>query len=173
MATSNIKKKKRIVYISYAILLLIVYLFEYSSSVAAPLGKGSVSVLVPMAIISGIMFKEWAGAFYGLAIGSAIDAVASNSFIFNTIALFVLCCVVGLLITRFLINNTISAIILLVAGIFTYFVLEWLCCEVLMGNPEAGAYFTRITLPSAFYTCIAGVPIYFVIRAVYRKIVNR
>ena len=173
MVTANIKIKKRIVYISYAVLLLLIYVFEYSSNVASPVGKGSVSVLLPAVLVSGIMFKEWAGAFYGLGVGIAIDSVASNSYIFNTIALFVLCCVLGLLIKRIFINNTLSAIILLVAGIFTYYFLQWLVCHLMGGNPEASAYLTVISLPSAIYTSLVGIPMYFVIRTVYRKIVNK
>ena len=173
MAISDIKKKKRIVYISYAFLLLLIYLFEYSANMSSPLGKGSVSFLIPATLAAGIMFKEWAGAFYGLAVGAAIDAVSSSSFIYNTIALFVLCCVIGLLITRIFLNNTLSAIILLVGGIFVYFFLEWFLCCLLAGNREAVAVLFSVSLPSAFFTSLAGIPIYLLIRTVYRKIVNK
>ena len=73
---------------------MLIYLFEYSANISSPLGKGSFSLLVPATIISGIMFKEWAGAFYGLAVGAAIDVYSQDSFIFSTIALFVICCLV-------------------------------------------------------------------------------
>lgn len=173
MASSNIKVKKRIVYISYALVLLLIYVFEYSVSIKAPLGNGAVSFLIPATIAAGIMFKEWAGAFYGLAVGAAIDAVSSDSFIFSTIALFVICCIVGLLIRRIFINNTFSAILLLCGGIFLFYITKWLFCILFGNNPEAWIYLYKVTLPTAFFTSIVGIPLYLLIRAVYRKIVNK
>ncbi|MBR5452126.1 MAG: rod shape-determining protein MreD [Clostridia bacterium] len=173
MASSNIKKKKRLVYISYAVLLMLIYLFEYSANISSPLGKGSFSLLVPATIISGIMFKEWAGAFYGLAVGAAIDVYSQDSFIFSTIALFVICCLVGLLITRLFLNNTFSAIILIWGATYCFYLTKWLFCTLFGGNTEAWSYLINITLPTAFFTSLAGIPLYLVIRTVYRKIVNK
>ena len=173
MASTNIKKKKRIVYISYAIVLMLIYAFEYSVSISSPLGNGSISILIPATLAAGIMFKEWAGAFYGLAVGAAIDAVASDSFIFSTIALFVICCLAGLLIRRIFINNTFSAILLLCGSTFCYYLTRWLFCTLFGKNPEAWAFLYKVTIPTAFFTCIVGIPVYLVIRAIYRKIVNK
>lgn len=173
MSSSDIKKKKRIVYISYAIVLLIIYLFEYSANAVSPLGEASISFLIPATIIAGILFKEWAGAFYGLGIGTAIDAVSSDSFIFNTIALFVICCIAGLLIRRLFINNTLSAIILISGGVFCYYISNWAFCCLFGDNIEAWIYLYKVTIPSAFLTSLAGIPLYLLVRTIYRKIVNK
>lgn len=173
MALSNIKKKKIIVYLSYAFLLMLIYIFEYSAKLESPLGNGAVSFLVPATLVAGIMFKEWAGAFYGLVAGAAIDAVSSDSFIFSTIALFVICCLVGLLIRRIFLNNTFSAILLLCSGVFLFYLTKWLFCILFGGNPEAWTYLYKVTLPTAFFTSIVGIPLYLLIRAIYRKIVNK
>lgn len=173
MASSDIKKKKRIVYISYAVVLMFIYLFEYSANISSPLGKASVSLLIPAAIISGIMFKEWAGAFYGLAVGAAIDVFSADSFIFSTISLFVICCFVGLLIRRLFINNTLSAIILIFLGTFCFYIAKWLFCTLFGENIEAWNYLLKITIPTAFFTSLAGIPLYLILRTIYRKIVNK
>lgn len=173
MASSDIKKKKRLVYISYAILLMFLYLFEYSANIVSFFGKGSFSLLVPATIVAGIMFKEWAGAFYGLAVGAAIDVNSQDSFIFSTIALFVICCLVGLLITRLFLNNTFSAIILIFGATFCYYITKWLFCILFGKNIEAWIYLVKVTLPTAFFTSLVGIPLYLVLRTIYRKIVNK
>ena len=152
---------------------MLIYLFEYSANISSPLGKGSVSLLVPAVIISGIMFKEWAGAFYGLAVGAAIDVFSQDSFIFSTIALFVICCLVGLLISRLFLNNTFSAIILICGATFCYYLTKWLFCILFGKNIEAWSYLTNVTLTTAFFTSLAGIPLYLVLRTIYRKIVKK
>ncbi len=173
MLSSNIKKKKPILYGGYAVLLLAVFLFEYSNSVTAPIGKPSVSVILPLVITAAILFKEWAGGFYGLTVGIAMDIVTNGSFFFNAVILFVIAVAAGLIISRVFLNNTISAILLLSMGIVVYYILKWFFLCLLAGNTEPFLFLVKITLPSAFLTVLFGIPIFYLVRLIARKIIKQ
>lgn len=153
-------------------LLLLLFLLGYSPAFPAPVGRASASLVIPATLAAGILFKEWAGALYGFTVGIAMDTACADSFCFNTLALFLLCCASGLLITRVFINNGVSTSIILVADILVYFVAKWLFLRVFTGAPDCIAYLFKITLPSAALTALLGLPLFFAIRAVARRLVR-
>ncbi len=173
MDSSKLRTKKITVYISYFFWLLALYVFEFSAEVLPKLGSATFSVIIPATFISAILFKEWAGAFYGLGVGIAVDTVSSDTFMFNTLFLMFISIVLGLMIRRVFLNNTLSAMILLAGGSFLYYISKWLFCIIPSGNQELWRYFLRITLPSALYTFILSLPLYLITRKIYRKIVGK
>lgn len=163
MSMPNVKKKKLAVYGSYAVILLALFSFQYAAAWHPAPGKATVSFLLPAVFAAGILFKDWAGAFYGLAVGVAMDIVTSDAVCFNAILLFLLGWSAGILIRRLLINNWISALLIILAETFVYYFIKWFCFVLLAGG-EAGRYFARITLPTVLFTALAGVPLYFLLR---------
>lgn len=170
---SALKRKKRTVYALYAVLMLIVFLIQYSPAFPAPIGAPSVSIFLPVVFSAGILFKEWTGAVYGIIAGAAADIVCADSFCFNTIALFLICCISGLLISRVFLNNTVSASVVLFADIAAYYISKWFVFNLLGGSDESIAFLLKITLPSAGLTFLVGVPIFLLVRWCARKLVKK
>ena len=172
MSYQNQKKKKTILYGAYALLLFIIFLIQYSGNMPLSLGSASFSPVLPTVIAAAILFKEWAGSLFGLALGIAMDIVTNGSYCFNAVALMAICCIVGVVISRIFLNNNMSSIVLMILGVFAYYLSKWFFLCLLTENTEPFLYLWKITLPSALITTIFGIPWFFLLRFVARKIVK-
>ena len=173
MAMSSLKKKKLLIYSVFAAILLIVFLIQYSPAFPYRPGRAHISFFLPFVFTCALLFREWAGAFYGLAAGAALDIVSSDTVCFNTIALFVICCLAGLFVNRLFLKNNVAVSVLMIFMNAVYAVANWLFCVLLNGEPNAAYYFLRITLPSFALTSVVSLPVYFIMRALARKLAGK
>lgn len=149
-------------YVSAGILIFLLYIIQYCGFFGS---YGGAAVLtLPAVIISAMFLGEWGGALIGLVTGIFMDAVSVDSFCFNTVSLFIIGCLSGLII-HYLLNNTAVASMMICTGaIFIYTLARW-CIFYLVGNSGGAKYhFIHFSVPSFIITLMLSLPLYFIIR---------
>lgn len=172
MSLPNIKKKKIAVYGTFSVLALILFVIQYNAAWQPEPGKPAVMIMVPFVMIAGILFKDWAGAFYGLVVGSAMDIVTPGTICFNAIMLMLLGWFSGFLIHRLMINNWISSVLIIFLNTTIYGLMKWLIFVVLATDGEPALYMTHITLPTVLLSASVGIILYFLLRTLARYLVK-
>ena len=172
MAASALRKKKILLYSVYGLVALVVFLLQYSAFATVPLGRGTVSFFLPVVFSAAVLFREWAGAFYGLVCGFAMDMVSGEAIGFHAIALFTICLFAGYMISHFLRKQFLSSALVLVGCTVVFYPAKWFCLWLLPGREEAALYLIRVTLPSMTATALISLPIYWLLRAMARKLVQ-
>ena len=116
--------------------------------------------MLPLALlVACCMFSsELTAAFTGLAVGIFTDSVSSTPAGFNAILLMVTALTVCL-ISKHLFNN----------NIFAAFTLCFFCIRMSQSFAENLTYLMRYALPSAVYTAVFIIPLYFLEKYLYNK----
>ena len=169
---SRERSKNYLGYAVFGLISFVLYFIQYTKGYNLKIGNATAVLLVPIAIFVAVFFREWVGALFGLAIGTLMDITTSGSSCFNAIALMLIGCTVGLLITYWINNNFLSALFLDFAFVFIYFFSKWLFLIFLSEKAFAAEYLLKYILPSALLTFFVGIPIYIVMRYIM-KIIKR
>ena len=166
------KAKNQIGYAVFGLICFVLYFIQYTKGYNLKIGNATAVLLVPIIVIIATFFREWVGALFGLVVGTLMDITTSGSTCFNAIALMLIGCASGLLITYLFNNNLLSAFFLDFMFVFIYFLSKWLFLQFFAGKADAVQYLLKYSLPSAFLTFIVGIPIYIIMRYIM-KIINR
>lgn len=154
----------------FGIISFILYFIQYTKGYNLKIGNATAVLLVPVIVFIATFYREWTGALFGLAVGTLMDITTSGSTCFNAIALMLIGCAAGLLITYWLNNNLLSALFLDFVFVFIYFISKWLFLQFFSGQSYAVQYLLQYNLPSAFLTFAAGIPIYIIMRYIIKRI---
>ncbi len=157
--------KKLSAYTVFGGLFLVFYFLQYTGLLPT-IGGLAAAPLVPLVVLVALQYREWQGALVGLVAGCLMDVMGAGSACFNTLSLFLLGCLAGILVKYYVNNHTLSAVALLVLFSLLYFVAKWLVFYV--GHISAGRLFLW-SLGSAAYTAALGILIYFVLRLIFRR----
>lgn len=155
----------------YIIVCAAVILLQSTGLMTLRIGTASLLLILPLVVYSGMYFGEYGGAVLGFLAGAAVDTYSSTLFL-NTIALTVFGFAAGLIISRLFNRNFAAAAVLNVCASALYFFIKWLSVYA-FSDPSCGFVFTHFTLPSAVYTAVIGVLLFFLLNPVLKKITAR
>ncbi len=152
----------------YTLLSALTILLQSTGIMTLQIGTASAVLILPLVMYAGFYFGEYAGAVLGLLAGAFTDVYSSSS-MYNIIALTVCGFASGLFITRLFNRNLAAAGVMSVAASALYFFVKWVVLYA-FSDPQPMFVLTRFTLPSAVYTAVMGVLMFFVLNVFLKKI---
>lgn len=161
-------KIKRFIYLAvYAVLCLGILILQSTGLATLKIGNASTVLMLPATILAGFYFKEYTGAVFGFAFGALTD-VYSSTLCFNTVALTVAGFISGALVSRLFNSNLAAISVMNIGGTALYFFFKWLCVYA-FSDPVPGYVLLHFILPSAVYTAVCGLLMYFILNPLYSK----
>ena len=145
-------------------------LFQYNGVFKINILTANPMLLLALLVACCMFSSELTAALTGLAVGIFIDSVSSTPAGFNAILLMITALAVCL-ISKHLFNNNIFAAftLCLLCSAFYYF-MRWIFCIALWQSfAENLTYLMRYALPSAVYTAVFIIPLYFLEKFLYNK----
>lgn len=152
-----------------AVVLLIFFIWNTEGLFPAPWGIPAM-LMVPLVISIGMFERETAGMVFGLGTGILIDAFSTETVCFHAIMLTAAGYFSGVLITRLMRNNLKTCLLLNVIYLFIYNTLFYLINYYSVSQNESSYVYSDVYLASVFYTMLFVPIIYWIIRAVFRKV---
>lgn len=146
----------------YTALFSLLYILTYSSAFSLKIANASPMPMVALVAVIAFYHGEWVGFSTGLVFGIFCDAVAGNTMCFNTVILMLIGCAAGVLVTQILNKSLYSLIMLTLFMSGIYFLMKYVFFYLAQGNPDATRYLIFYAVPSAVYTAIFSVPIYYI-----------
>ncbi len=133
---------------------------------ALPLTIGNATPLTVLPLLVGYSMFSTIGksAMAGLLCGICVDAVASKVFSFNAIILMLIAVFVCLFANNFFNKNIKSAVVISILASVIYFVLNWALFYIAQDVKDTTAYLMGYALPSAVYTAVLVVPVFYLYR---------
>ncbi len=161
-------KLKRFFFFVVYILFSVLFIFLQSSGLCTlQIGTMSALLVLPCVAYGGFYFGCYTGALIGFLLGVLTD-VFSEPFIFNAVALTLIGFACGLVMMYLFNRNLAAACVLSFAVSLVYFFAKWLITYAFV-DPTPAFILFRYSLPSALYTGVVGVALYFVIRPIFNK----
>lgn len=155
------KKRKLFTQIFVNTLLLLMLFFMHYGRITLAVGKAIPVILIPLSLSVAICYNENAGLIMSLATGALMDSASAESSLFNTLFLVIGCTVCSVLSSRVL-NRNIKAAACLSFGLsFGYFFAKYLIFFSFSGIAATSDYFITYLIPSAVYTALWIIPLYF------------
>lgn len=155
----------------YIISCAAVILLQSTGLMTLRIWTASPVLILPLVVYSGMYFGEYGGAVLGFLAGAATDTY-SSTLALNTVVLTVCGFAAGLIISRLFNRNFAAAAVLNVCASVLYFLIKWLFLYA-FSDPSCGFVFTRFTLPSAVYTAVVGVLLFFILNPILKRIAVR
>lgn len=132
------------------------------------IGNASAVIMLPAAIYAGYYFKEFAGVIFGFLSGVLLDTF-SSTMLFNTITLSICAFFCGIIMSRLFNSNITAVCVLNIVASFVYFFAKWFIVYAFYDSEPLYILF-NFTLPSAIYTAIIGIGIYFLLNPILSKL---
>ncbi len=158
-----VKNNKRVTYITHisiSLVFALLYLLQYSFRIVPKINGATALLLVPAVIAAGARLGEWCGFAYGLVFGFLLDSISANVVFFSSVCLALIGFLSGFLISHLFNRNIISVIILGLGGCFAFFTFK-LFIYIFHGCSGIWDYFIYHSLPSALYSFIFTVPLFY------------
>lgn len=155
-----IEKKLHFPYFA-VVLGLLAFLCRYTGLVSIKIGNATSFLLLPLIVVVAMYYGELTAMFYGLSFGLIVDTVASSSYCYNTVFFLIAGFVAGILSEYVFNSNFKAALALCVIVSFAYFGLKWVFFLFLPDVQGKIYYLLEYSLPSAFYSSVFAVPLYF------------
>ncbi len=146
----------------YTLLFLLLYLVTYTEILSLRIGNATPIPLIAATVVVAFYHGTWVGFTAGLLTGIFMDAVASGTVCFNTIIMMIIGCVAGALTTYMMNKNIFSVGILSIGSCLLYFICRWLFFYFITGNTEAHIYLIIHAIPSAIYSALFIIPLFFI-----------
>lgn len=158
----NVKEKNRnnIILALQVLAVFCIAVIHYSTLFSIKIGTASPLIIIPFLIIVSYYSGMWRGVIFAFAYGIYMDSVAADTLCFNTLALGLIFCVCGVLITYFFNRNISAALLLSLGAALAYFVLKWLFFFVFTATEGHHIYLFRYAVPSAIYSAVFALPFY-------------
>jgi rod shape-determining protein MreD len=161
------KVKIFVFYIIYAIFCLCLLLIQSTGIATLQIGTASTLLMLPASVLAGYYFKEFAGALFGFISGILLDVYSSTTY-FNTIALAICAFVCGLIMSRLFNGNITAVCVLNACASIIYFFVKWVVLYAFT-DPEPMYILLNFSLPSAIYTAVCGVIMYFLLNPIFKR----
>ena len=152
---------------------ILAFFCRYTGLFVGKIGNASSFIFLPLVVAVAIYYGEITAMFYGLGIGLLADTVASGSYCFNTLFLCFAGLVVGVLSEYVFNRNLQAAAALSVITAFIYFGLKWVFFFFFPDVQGKMFFLLQYCLPSAFFTSVLIVPIYFAEKFLADKYKNK
>lgn len=148
---------------------MLLFWFQRIPGCSLKIGTAMPLVLLSAVITIACFLREWAGFWFGLFCGIALDSVLLGSYCFYTLSLAFIGVLSGLTF-RFFMNRNIKAVI--IAGtLFSllFFVLKWLFLRVIKGDASLLLFLLKYDIPSALYSAVFIIPLFYFVRHISKK----
>ena len=159
------KRKNIRVNLLYATVVLLAVFLYGSPHINISIKSASPFIFLPLIVAFSTFFEIWQSVAAGLLLGSVADSVSSKGFCANTIVLFCFAVFVCLG-TKSLFNKNIKAVVAVCFSLSViYFLLFWLffLCGA-MTFRENGEYLLLYAFPSALYSTVFVIPLFYLFR---------
>lgn len=157
-----LKKKRHPVIAILSFALFFFAIFFYGCGIDISIGHAYPFIILAVLTAYSVFTKISHAAVAGLISGAFIDSVSTGSYCFNSIMLLILSVGACLLSANVFNKNVKAVTTLCFLSTVVYYVFYWLVFIVfsLKGN-ENMEYLLDYALPSALYTAIFVIPLYF------------
>lgn len=164
---NSVKIKRFVGFIIFIIITVALGFLQLTSIATFKIGNASVVFVVPMTVLCGFYFKEYRGFIFGFIIGALTD-VFSSTLCFNTVILSIFGLLSGMLVSHLFNSNLVSVSVLSVSASIIYFFTKWLILYA-FSDAAAGYLLVEFMLPSAIYTILVGLLLYFLLNPFYKR----
>lgn len=159
-------KPKYIRWAIFGALLILSVLLQNSVGGLLEFFGARVLLTIPLCIAVAMFEREVAAAIFGALAGAFWD-VSSGVDGFNTIVLMILCAVSSLLISHFMRNNLVTALVLGAGSVAAYEIIYVAVRFWGAGNPVRQIF--TFYLPSLIITVVFLPVCYFIVRFIYNN----
>lgn len=148
----------------YFLEIIFFYALERSYNLIPEVFGGRPVILIPVFIAVSIFEKEYASMIFGIVIGSFLDVSIGNFIGIQTIFLFILGYVLGVLFTYFVNLNFLTFFFTSLIVIPLIFGYRFLFFYILPGFDNVQYAFIHHLVPCAIYTAVISPVVYFINR---------
>ena len=167
---TDTKKKNRIRWLIFGLILLLAFLIQSTNGLSLRLGELKIPVLLPVLSVICMFEKEKSACWYGLFAGLLLDSISAVMIGYNALILLILCTAIGYLATNLLRNTILTNVITGFVFMFLYESLYWLFFIDFKQYIGASQVYFSSYLPAAFIGAIMIIPIFFIIRIINRPL---
>lgn len=147
------------------LLFSVVYLLHTSPYINLSISTATPMLFLPLITAIAIFSTFWGGVCAGLAAGVLLDSVSTSFHCFNTIIFLVIAVSVWLLANNLFNKNIGAAFTLALISAALYKLLWWLFNYFfVLDIKESFALLLQYALPSAFYSAVFIVPLFYIYR---------
>lgn len=161
-------KTQYIRYAIYAVAVVVIALLQNSAGAFPEIFGARAFVTIPLCIAIAMHEREIAAAVFGAVSGVLLDVCTANDG-FNSVVLMLLAAVCSLLISHFMQNNTVTALVLNAGAIGIYSLLYVIVNLALSGAGNPARQLITFYLPSLIYTMVFVPVFYYIVKWVYGK----
>lgn len=159
--------KRFVFYSVYAILCLAIILLQSTGLMTLNISTASALLILPLTVYAGFYFGGISGAVFGLGSGVLLD-VYSSTVCYNAVSLTLIGFICGMLMEYLFNRNIAAACVLNSASALLYFFVKWLAVYAFI-DPAPQYILIHFSVPSAVYTAVCGVLIYFLVCPVLKR----
>jgi len=124
---------------------------------------------IPAAIAIAMFEGEFAGGVYGAVAGLLCDMGGLLLFGYNGFITAACCIAAGLLIIHLIRCNIFAFLLFAVFTMMLRGTVEYFFAYGMWNHLDASRIFLSVTLPTALYSVIAGIPLFFLLRGMHRR----
>lgn len=163
------KKKKSVLILINALLLIAACTIQYNGIFTVKIGNAN--PMLPLCVLISLsMFSSELGAVIAaMFTGMIADSAAATPIGFNTVIMMVTALSVSITVHYFFNNNIRSAAALAAMASLFYFTLRWLFAIFIGSIAEDLEYLLSFALPSAVYTTVIVIPLYYLQRYIHKR----
>ena len=159
-------------YLAYAMEIVLVYVLGATPGLLPEIFGAKPTLLLCVALTAAIFEREIPAMVIGLICGVLIDLGYTNSIGIFTIALTVVCFVVGYAANNLVMATFPNFLLYALIAVGGLFMLYFLVRFVWAGVGDSWGYFTDHLLSRMIQTFIWSIPIYFLNRFIYHTLGN-
>ncbi len=164
--------KKKVFLLRFINILLfsVAIIFQYNGVFSIKIATANPIIPLALTVACCMFSSEITSAFTGLIVGIFIDSVSSTPQGFNAVVFMITAVAVSLIAKHLFNNNVFAAVSLCFLSSVFYFLMRWLFCYAFsLSLTESLTYLMRFALPSAVYTAVFMIPLYFLEKFLYNK----
>lgn len=151
-------------YLAYSLEIIILFALQSTPALLPEIFGSKPCLLLPVALTVAVFESETAAMIFGFVCGMLTDIGFSGKIGFYTVALTLLCFVIGYCARNFFVTNLLNASIIGIASITVLLIIHFWVYICLARIDNAGIYFVKHYISRILYTGAFYVPLYFLSR---------
>lgn len=166
---SNASKMNITRHLVYVILMLLFYVIQSVPHLFRVYGVKPIWV-VPVAVAIAMFEGEFAGGIYGAFAGLLCDTGGFLLFGFNGFVVSICCIAAGLLVIYLMRRNLLTCLLFVFVTLLLRGSLEYFFAYGMWQYKDARSIYLTSTLPSAAYSILIMIPVFYLIRAIHNRL---
>ena len=166
-------KQKLLRRVIFGLLVVLCALLQHTKGAFFHIGAIHAWLLVPVVVCIAMHEKRLPASLFGALAGVLWDCASVGADGWYAVWLFVLgfCC--STLVTLWIRNNLRAALLLCGGALAATACFQWVCFVLLPGQPSAVHELFAFSLPSALFTLLFALPLYWLVRGVHQTCTRR